>query len=108
MGLTNVYMAQLFYGQQQLQPNTVAALRAAVPGLSDADVEAMQAIPHRSFNPDVLQARRAAGRWRGRAAVMRGARLGALLDHTYTDVLHSTSPHPHPIWPQTHATCPPP
>ncbi|KAI8467914.1 MAG: cyanate lyase C-terminal domain-containing protein [Monoraphidium minutum] len=55
VGLTNVYTAQLFHGQQQLQPNTVAALRKAVPSLGDDDVAAMQRAPQRSFHPDVLQ-----------------------------------------------------
>lgn len=55
VGLTNVYTAQLFYNQQQLQPNTVAALRKAVPALTDDDVAVMQRVPHRSFSPEVLQ-----------------------------------------------------
>ncbi|KIZ06424.1 cyanate lyase [Monoraphidium neglectum] len=55
VGLTNVYTAQLFFNQQQLQPNTVAALRKAVPALTDDDVDDMQRVPHRSFNPEILQ-----------------------------------------------------
>jgi hypothetical protein len=50
-----VYTAQLFFNQQQLQPNTVAALRKAVPALTDDDVDDMQRVPHRSFNPEILQ-----------------------------------------------------
>ena len=53
-----MYTTQLFHNQQQLQANTVAALRKAVPGLSDSDVAAMQRAPHRSFDPAVLQVRR--------------------------------------------------
>jgi hypothetical protein len=51
--------------QQQLQPNTVAALRAAVPGLTEADVGAMMAAPYRSFNPDNLQVREQGARGGG-------------------------------------------
>lgn len=54
-GLTNVYATQLFFNQQQLQPATVAALRKAVPALTDEDVAHMQRAPHRAFNPEVLQ-----------------------------------------------------
>lgn len=55
VGLTNVYTTQLFYGQQQLQPNTVAALRAVVPDLQDDDIEAMLRAPMRSFDPNQIQ-----------------------------------------------------
>lgn len=55
VGLTNVYTTQLFYGQQQLQPNTVAALRAAVPDLDDEDIESMMRAPMRSFDPNQIQ-----------------------------------------------------
>lgn len=55
VGLTNVYCTQLFYGQQQLQPNTVAALRAVVPELEDDDIQAMMRAPMRSFDPNQIQ-----------------------------------------------------
>jgi hypothetical protein len=55
VGLTNVYTTQLFYGQQQLQPNTVATLRAAVPDLEDEDIESMMRAPMRSFDPNQIQ-----------------------------------------------------
>ncbi|WIA42229.1 hypothetical protein OEZ86_008246 [Tetradesmus obliquus] len=55
VGLTNVYTTQLFYGQQQLQPNTISALRKAVPALSEADVAGMMRAPMRSYDPTILQ-----------------------------------------------------
>ncbi|KAF8071365.1 hypothetical protein HT031_001449 [Scenedesmus sp. PABB004] len=55
LGLTNVYTAQLFHHQQQLQPRTVPALRKAVPGLTDGDVAEMQRAPFRRFDPAILQ-----------------------------------------------------
>lgn len=57
LGLTNVYTAQLFHHQQQLQPGTAKALAAVVPGLTDDDLTAMMAAPMRNFDPDVLQVR---------------------------------------------------
>lgn len=55
VGLTNVYCTQLFFNQQQLQPNTADALRAAVPDLEDEDIEAMMRAPMRSFDPNQIQ-----------------------------------------------------
>lgn len=55
VGLTNVYCTQLFYNQQQLQPNTAAALKAAVPDLEEEDFEAMMRAPMRSFEPNQMQ-----------------------------------------------------
>jgi hypothetical protein len=43
--------------QQQLQPNTAAALRAAVPALESDDLEAMMRAPMRSFEPSQMQVR---------------------------------------------------
>lgn len=43
--------------QQQLQPNTAAALRVAVPELEDEDLEAMMRAPMRSFEPNIVQVR---------------------------------------------------
>eukprot|EP00882_Tetradesmus_deserticola_P013753 GHRQ01014606.1.p2 GENE.GHRQ01014606.1~~GHRQ01014606.1.p2 ORF type:complete len:106 (-),score=13.97 GHRQ01014606.1:3-320(-) len=43
--------------QQQLQANTVSALRKAVPALTDADVQAMMRAPMRSYDPTILQVR---------------------------------------------------
>ncbi len=57
MGITNVYCAQLFHHQQQLQPNTVKALGQAVPGLTDVDLAQMQRAPYRRFDPEILQVR---------------------------------------------------
>jgi hypothetical protein len=41
--------------QQQLQPNTAAALKAAVPDLEEEDFEAMMRAPMRSFEPNQMQ-----------------------------------------------------
>ncbi|KAJ6828839.1 cyanate hydratase [Iris pallida] len=53
-GLTNVYVAQLLRRQAQLKPDTVSALRASVPGLTDDLVEEMMAPPFRCYRPDLL------------------------------------------------------
>lgn len=50
--------AWLLLMQQQLQSNTVDALRKAVPALTDADVQAMMRAPMRSYDPTILQVRR--------------------------------------------------
>lgn len=55
LGLTNAYVAQLFLNQAQLKPGRVAALRKAVPALSDTDLEHMQRCPYRSFNETVRE-----------------------------------------------------
>eukprot|EP00877_Chromochloris_zofingiensis_P013706 jgi/Chrzof1/858/Cz01g31180.t1 len=55
LGLTNVYTAQLFYNQQQLHAETVAALRKAVPALKDEDIADMQDAPFRSYEPTNIQ-----------------------------------------------------
>jgi hypothetical protein len=52
--------AWLFLVQQQLQPNTVSALRKAVPELTEADVQAMMRAPMRSYDPTIMQVRPAA------------------------------------------------
>jgi len=73
LGLTNVYTAQLFYHQQQLQPGTSAALQAAVPALTEEDLSDMQRAPVRRFDPDLLQVRRRLPlRAMGRTHVRRG------------------------------------
>jgi hypothetical protein len=41
--------------QQQLQPNTAAALRTAVPDLEEEDLDAMMRAPMRSFEPNQIQ-----------------------------------------------------
>eukprot|EP00877_Chromochloris_zofingiensis_P014039 jgi/Chrzof1/888/Cz01g32230.t1 len=41
--------------QQQLQPNTVEALRKAVPTLSETDINEMTHAPYRSFDPNNIQ-----------------------------------------------------
>jgi cyanate lyase len=55
VGLTNIYTAQLFHHQQQLQPNTAAALQKAVPALTAEDINDMMRAPLRSFDPNNLQ-----------------------------------------------------
>jgi cyanate lyase len=54
LGLTNVYTAQLFYGQQQLKPETAERLLAALPELSQADVEPLTRAPRRRFDAAAL------------------------------------------------------
>ena len=55
LGTTNAYVAQLFMGQAQLKPATVDKLKAAVPGITDADLKTMQKAPTRSFDPALMQ-----------------------------------------------------
>ena len=55
LGLTNTYTAQLLLGQAQLKPATAEKLRAALPALGDADVEAMQGAPMRGFDEAILK-----------------------------------------------------
>mmetsp|Transcript_6436 Transcript_6436/g.14118 ORF Transcript_6436/g.14118 Transcript_6436/m.14118 type:complete len:176 (+) Transcript_6436:51-578(+) len=55
LGLTNVYTAQLFYNQAQLKKDTAATLQKVVPGISAADLDAMQRAPMRSFDPNIIQ-----------------------------------------------------
>lgn len=43
--------------QQQLQPNTAAALQKAVPALTSDDIDDMMRAPLRSFDPNNLQVR---------------------------------------------------
>eukprot|EP00246_Nothoceros_aenigmaticus_P013876 TRINITY_DN5012_c0_g1_i2.p1 TRINITY_DN5012_c0_g1~~TRINITY_DN5012_c0_g1_i2.p1 ORF type:complete len:167 (+),score=34.92 TRINITY_DN5012_c0_g1_i2:280-780(+) len=55
IGYTNAYTAQLFHRQAPLKPTAVAALRKAVPTLTDDLIEEMQVIPLRTFDPNILQ-----------------------------------------------------
>ncbi|KAK1289501.1 Cyanate hydratase [Acorus calamus] len=55
IGLTNVYVGQLLRRQAQLQPGSAAALRAALPDLTDALVEEMMRPPMRSYDPRLVQ-----------------------------------------------------
>ncbi|GJD12248.1 Cyanate hydratase [Galdieria sulphuraria] len=54
-GLTNAYVAQLFFSQAQLKPETAPKLKKAVPDISDQDLLALQRFPMRSFQPTILQ-----------------------------------------------------
>ncbi|XP_066386990.1 cyanate hydratase-like [Miscanthus floridulus] len=53
-GLTNVYVAQLLRRQAHLKADTVPALRAALPALTDDLVQLMMQPPFRSYNPDIV------------------------------------------------------
>jgi cyanate lyase len=53
-GLTNVYVAQLRRRQAQLKADTVPALRAALPTLTDDLVQLMMRPPFRSYHPDIV------------------------------------------------------
>ena len=56
LGLTNTYTAQLFLGQAKLTPQTAPKLKAALPGVDDADVEAMvRHFPMRGFDEEILK-----------------------------------------------------
>eukprot|EP01006_Ploeotia_vitrea_P014260 TRINITY_DN38257_c0_g1_i1.p1 TRINITY_DN38257_c0_g1~~TRINITY_DN38257_c0_g1_i1.p1 ORF type:complete len:176 (-),score=37.52 TRINITY_DN38257_c0_g1_i1:102-629(-) len=55
IGLTNAYTASLFLGQAQLKPGTVDKLRAAVPALTDEQIERMQQAPMRGWDEKILQ-----------------------------------------------------
>mmetsp|Transcript_35976 Transcript_35976/g.88526 ORF Transcript_35976/g.88526 Transcript_35976/m.88526 type:complete len:228 (+) Transcript_35976:22-705(+) len=55
IGLTNTYTTQLFLGQAQLKPARADALKKAVPGISDADLKAMQRAPMRGFDSEILK-----------------------------------------------------
>lgn len=54
-GLTNAYVAQLFHRQAPLPPSLVEPLRSAVPELSDDLLQAMQVIPYRCHDPNLMQ-----------------------------------------------------
>lgn len=55
IGVTNAYCAQLFYNQAQLKVSSVAALKAAVPALTDEDIDEMTRSPIRSWDPTIVQ-----------------------------------------------------
>ena len=55
LGLTNTYTAQIFFGQAQLKPKTADKLKATLPGLTDADLAAMQGAPMRGFDDAILK-----------------------------------------------------
>jgi len=56
LGLTNTYTAQLFLGQAKLSAATAPKLQAALPGVDEADVEAMvRYFPTRGFDEKILQ-----------------------------------------------------
>ena len=58
LGLTNAQTAQLFTNQAQLSPRAAALLKVAVPGISEEDLVAMQKVPMRSFDPEMMQVKR--------------------------------------------------
>jgi cyanate lyase len=55
LGLTNAYTCQLLLGQAQLTPATAEKLKAALPGLDDADIKAMMRPPFRTFDDEILK-----------------------------------------------------
>jgi cyanate lyase len=55
LGLTNVYVAQLFRRQAQLKPATASKLAQQVPGLTPELLKEMQKPPLRSFDPAIIQ-----------------------------------------------------
>lgn len=55
LGLSNVYVGQLFRRQAQLKPGTVSKLKSLVSGLTDKSLTEMQKPPFRSYDPDVIQ-----------------------------------------------------
>mgnify|MGYP002829783034 CR=1 FL=1 len=54
LGLTNTYTAQLLLGQAQLKPATAEKLQKLLK-LTAKDVKAMQGVPMRSFNEEILK-----------------------------------------------------
>ncbi|KAG2727832.1 hypothetical protein I3760_01G177600 [Carya illinoinensis] len=54
-GLTNVYVAQLLRRQAQLKPETAPKLKAALPELTDDDLQEMMRPPMRSYDPNLIQ-----------------------------------------------------
>mmetsp|Transcript_67246 Transcript_67246/g.111807 ORF Transcript_67246/g.111807 Transcript_67246/m.111807 type:complete len:181 (+) Transcript_67246:46-588(+) len=56
IGMTNTYTAQLLLGQAKLGTATAPKLKAALPEVSNADIEAMvQHFPMRAFDPSILK-----------------------------------------------------
>jgi cyanate lyase len=55
MGLCNCYVGQLFRRQAQLKDNSVAAVKAAVPGLTDDLIEEMKRPAFRYYDERVIQ-----------------------------------------------------
>lgn len=53
--LTNAYVAQLFFNQAQLKPETALKLKTVVPGIRDEDFLLMQAAPNRRYDPLMTQ-----------------------------------------------------
>lgn len=86
-GWTNCYTAQLFHAQAQLRPEGVSRLREAVPDLEDEQVELMQRVPQRSFDPTITQEPHV---YRLHEAVMHyGESLKALLNEEFGDGIMS-------------------
>ncbi|KAJ0093424.1 hypothetical protein Patl1_25690 [Pistacia atlantica] len=54
-GLTNVYVAQLFRRQAQLNPDTASKLQAAVPNIPVELLHEMMKPPMRSYDPNLIQ-----------------------------------------------------
>lgn len=56
LGVTNTYAAQLVLGQAKLTPATAPKLQAALPSLSDYDIQdMMESFPMRGFDDEILK-----------------------------------------------------
>jgi len=55
LGFTNTFTTQLLLGQAQLKPATRPKLAHAVPGISEADLDAISKAPFRGWDPEILK-----------------------------------------------------
>jgi cyanate lyase len=56
LGVTNTYCAQLLLGQAKLTPETAKKLKAALPSISELDLQAMQyEFPMRTFDDNLIK-----------------------------------------------------
>ena len=55
IGVCNAYAGQLFYTQAQLKPETAIKLKAAMPGLTEQDIEQMKIAPMRSWDDNLVK-----------------------------------------------------
>jgi cyanate lyase len=56
LGVTNTYAAQLLLGQAKLTENTAEKLRKVLPGMDEADIQAMtQTFPMRTYDDSILK-----------------------------------------------------
>ena len=55
LGFTNTCTTPLLLGQTQLRPDTRPKLEKAVPGISEADLDAISRAPFRGWDPEILK-----------------------------------------------------